>query len=191
MGSLFAWGPKGSFAIQQDCGLIFTDPAGLTHQITNGWGFTVAISPRGDRIAYVDNGRFGEDVVHIVSTRTGRELGTIENASSVAWAPGGRRFAFVKNPDNSGPGFGAIAVADANGQHVRTVIRASRPEPHFGLPTWSPDGRFIAFQRGFRTIGIVRPTGAGRRYIVHHWPGIELQGWSPDSRRIYYDGVFS
>lgn len=189
-GELFAWGPKGSFAIQQKCGLVFTDPAGVEHQITTGWGFGLAISPRGDRIAYVDSGEFGGYVLHIASTRTGREVGTIENANSVAWAPGGRRFAFVKNPDNSGAGFGAIAIADANGKHVRTVIRASWPPPYYGVPTWSPDGRFVAFQRGFLTIGIVKPTGAGRRYIVHQWPVVGLRGWSPDSRRIYYDGVF-
>lgn len=193
------WGPHGSYATGEPCSggtfrLVFTDPHGIAHVIPTpppGEGAD-AISPRGDRLAYETTGQWGEWVLHIVSTGSGRELGSIDNAYSVAWAPGGRRFAFVKGDrGNPSSGFGAIAVADFNGKHIRTVVRAPYPPPHFGFPTWSPDGRFIAFERDrYLTIGIVKSSGAGRRFVVHHWPETHLWGWSPDSRRLYYDGTF-
>ena len=188
-GQLFAWGPKGSYAIERGCSgagvlpagpLVFTDRSEREHVITNRWAAAMAVSPRGDRIAYetyraVPSGTV--PTLHIARTDGTGEIAAIHKASSAAWSPDGGRLAFVR-----GAWSGSIAVAGAGGRGIRTVARGSA----LRIPTWSPDGRRIAYARGFGGLYTVRPDETGTRrvaraHVLHLW-------WSLDSRRIYYDG---
>ena len=116
-----------------------------------------------------------------------------------AWSPGGDRIAFSRatGPRSApGPSLVAIDVADADGSHVRQL---SRPpdgyEDH--LPTWSPDGRTIVFQRDTAGSGTPGPTTliaadviTGTERIVYRlpsWaPGAGLAAFAPDGKQILF-----
>jgi hypothetical protein len=54
-------------------------------------------------------------------------------------------------------------------------------------PTWSPDGKWIAFRDG-DTYYAIRPDGSGRKKLFHNYRGTAVSGlyWSPDSRIVAY-----
>ncbi len=123
---------------------------------------------------------------------------------AAAWSPDGRRIAFTSNR-SAPPGtqepllYSELYVMDADGSHVRRITR------NVGLidfqPAWSPDGRQIVVARG---PGIKPPPGqlaqptdlwiidlaSGRERQLTDSPGTWewFADWSPDGRRIAFDG---
>jgi dipeptidyl aminopeptidase/acylaminoacyl peptidase len=136
------------------------DPAGVEQSIwiaapgekprKIGDGHSPAISPKGDRVAYLKGGQIwwapisGSDkpalLFHPRSGVTAREL---------KWSPDGSRLAFVSDRTNHS----FIAIYDFNAKSLSyldpSVDRDSNPE-------WSPDGKQIAFIR-------IPSSGAGVR----------------------------
>ena len=83
-----------------------------------------------------------------------------------------------------GPG---VVVARAGQLHVdgRVLTRGFEP-------TWSPDGRWIAFQRDGQ-IFVIDASGRNERRLTTrrpglHWPA-SRPAWSPDGRRIAFSGT--
>lgn len=69
----------------------------------------------------------------------------LERANAAMWSPDGHRIAYFEPlPGDS------IFVADNKGMNPRQIY-ASRPGEHSHYETWSPDGRYIYFTRGFRS----------------------------------------
>lgn len=100
-------------------------------------------------------------------------------------SPDGTRIAF----DSDREGERAVYVADADGKHVRRVTA----EGFAAVPSWSPDGRSLAFVRAEPGKPLVwnlwvteLATGTFRRLTSHTvgqpWGG----SWFPDGRRIAY-----
>ena len=60
-----------------------------------------------------------------------------------------------------------------------------------GSPSWSPDGRVIAFdsqgEGGRRDIWTIGADGSGMRQITRHSADDETPSWSRDGRFIYFD----
>ena len=110
---------------------------------------------------------------------------------SPAWSPDGRRLAFVSFGDQNAPPCpaascppsGEIYVVDADGSRLRRLTASRADDEH---PTWSPDGRRIAFASGFalRSQGhpawleVVSALG-GRPRRVGHLAGVVDPAWSP------------
>jgi Tol biopolymer transport system component len=116
-----------------------------------------------------------------------------------AWSPDGRSIAFVRSRDRHQrmqpgrrmpPEQSDIYVMNADGSRKRNL---TRDRANDDLPTWSPDGRRVAFLHG-------RGRGRGQLYVVNaDGSGLRNLGriagpalyasqpvWSPDGRTIYF-----
>ena len=117
-----------------------------------------------------------------------------------AWSPNGRRIAFVSRRDGNAEVY--VMNADGSGKRNLTRDRASDDD----YPTWSRDGRKLAFLRGALvhsrtvTVGaggpydsyqlyVMNADGSGLRRLTHPRLGTNRLVWSPDGRTIY-DGRY-
>jgi Tol biopolymer transport system component len=152
------------------------DPAGVLI-VRDAW------SADGKRVIYQE----AESLTHIVARDdAGNEIARILDfnfpryAFTAAWSPDGRRL--VIGGHNSQCPYGMILTDDS----FRIVVNAP-PNPGVCDPTWSPDGRYIAFagvtQSGNGTDGrldvyIAEASGYGARNLTGRSGGqIRLLGW--------------
>jgi TolB protein len=106
-----------------------------------------------------------------------------------AWSPDSRRLAFVSYADANGrtcvggqcAANGEIYVVGADGSGLRRVTTSKADDAH---PTWSPDGRRVAFSSGYEVNGhapwlMVAPASGGRSKRLTRLSGIHDPAWSP------------
>ena len=90
----------------------------------------------------------------------------LERANMALWSPDGSRIAYFE----ALPG-DPIFVADRQGINPQQIF-ASRPGEHTHYESWSPDGRYIYFVRGFRSTEMdvwrVPSTGGQAERLTHH-----------------------
>jgi Tol biopolymer transport system component/DNA-binding winged helix-turn-helix (wHTH) protein len=106
-------------------------------------------SPDGRSIAYHSLSHGG---IWVIAARGGppRQITTV--GARPAWSPDGRRIAYQSDEhgDVAPNGYSAQAgstiwVADADGANARAVTTTVKPVGGHSSPSWSHDGRFIAF----------------------------------------------
>lgn len=99
---------------------------------------------------------------------------------SPAWAPNGRRFAFVRGD--------RIWIASADGKRLALLSTNTRGADV--QPSWSPDGTRLAFihMRGNRSsIQVIDLTRGRRIVLVQPAPSfVYTPTWSPDGTRIVF-----
>ena len=179
-------------------GLIQSKPSPLDVQAP-------AWSPDGRTIVFV-SWRDGNGEVYAMDANGSGPRNLTQNPANdvrPAWSPDGRSIAFVRSRSPSsrckpGPGRcwrdydrqSEIYVMNADGSRKRNLTRDRASDD---LPTWSPDGRRIAFLHG-------RGRGRGQLYVVNaDGSGLRNLGriagpalfasqlvWSPDGRTIYF-----
>ncbi len=167
---------------------------------------TPAWSPDGRTIVFV-SGRDGNGEVYAMDAdgTSPRNL-TQDPAQDVhpAWSPDGRRIAFVSSRSPSsrckpGPGpcwddlnrQSEIYVMNADGSRKRNLTRRA----HDDNPTWSPDGRRIAFLRATGSyrhhryhLYVMNADGSGLRNLMQIAAVAYFSShpvWSPDGQTIY------
>ena len=145
-----------------------------------------SISPDGNTVAYSMRVKGSWDIY--TQRVGGRNATPIVNdpqrdERAVAFAPDGSLIAFHESDD-----LGGIFVAGATGESVRRLT-------DFGFdPSWSPDGKQIAFateeivdpaaRLGDSTLYVVEAAGTRPRQVVE---GDAVQpSWSPDGQRLVY-----
>jgi Tol biopolymer transport system component len=165
-------------------------------------------SPDGRKIAFTRNEEVGEyttftaddvfvmdadgsDVQRLTPDEDGMSSG------QPTWSPDGREIAFVDGPSRaSSVGtatalmFGDLLVMPADGGEKRLLTKGTDASP-----TWSPDGREIAFVRGYE---LNKLTGGMDLYVVHAAGGVPRRltstpatdetapAWSPDGEWIAF-----
>ena len=122
---------------------------------------------------------------------------TMWGAYDARWSPDGKRIVYaadyniwVQNVDGSNP-------HQILGTCARYVLWLCGQNPVFRYPSWSPDGKYIAFvvtENGLDRVGVVAPDGSGFRYlspatccslsVAYAW---QPPAWSPDGQFIAYE----
>ncbi len=144
-----------------------------------------AWSPDGARVIYQ---AVGTDNAIIVRDASGAELTRLDDrlsfprfAFSAAWSPNGDRV--VLGGSNGQCPFGML-VTNAS---FSFITRAERPNPGVCNPTWSADGRFIAYEGvlggnvtgdGRLDVYVANASGVGSRNLTSRLGGqVRLLGW--------------
>lgn len=105
--------------------------------------------------------------------------------SSPVYSPDGSRIAFGYVPDDDAYASGIYTVR-ADGTGLRRVTSTSNTDRN---PSWSPDGRWLAFSREKgRDMQVykVRRDGTGLDRLTNISENAKTPAWSPDGRRILY-----
>jgi len=112
------------------------------------------------------------------------------------WSPDGRRIAFVSFRDTLagkwGVGNGSIYIMNFDpltGTGGGNVTRVTDDEGSDGWPTWSPDGKRIAFQSdrgGNRDIWVINTDGSSLVRLTNHPSADRYPDWSPDGKKIAF-----
>jgi Tol biopolymer transport system component len=142
-------------------------------------------SPDGTKVAFMRAGaaeQSGTFVVNADATDEHRVAPAAMFYSRPSWSPDSRRLVFRdETRDRQG-----IYTVNADGAELRRIF-----EGNANTPTWSPDGRWIAFTfNGGPTEGglyVMDPDGADLKVAL---PGVLSEvAWSPDSKLLAVRGV--
>lgn len=165
-------------------------------KITNnpsGADVNPAWSPDGTRIAYSRDGIVNEDIYVMNADGTGQKRLTgsgADAATNPTWSPDATKFAYEGHRD----GNVNIFIMDADGCNVRRLT-----DGRWNIsPSWSPDGTKIAFQSTSDSddvldnweIHTINVDGTGEKALTNNDTGQSdtLPEWSPDGRRIVFQG---
>lgn len=142
------------------------------------------VTPDGSLVAYEAAGG-GEDETRTLARVGGGAIGEFRVPADVygeAWTPSGYRLlgAVVTTPR-------ALEVVRLDGGGRRRLTDGAGLDRR---PTWSPDGRLIAYhtRQNGRYVLAIRPAAGGSARIIPTdlEPGIGMMSWSPDGRRLIY-----
>lgn len=179
----------------------------LTHPGSAGVTSEPHASPNGRWIVYslYRNGEEDDSVIKKVRA-DGTHQRTLDQTCTdpcltdgyPAWGPQGRRIAFQRGlgPRRGQNSMFALFVMGADGSHAQRITQRGRNplvRQPFGdfAPTWSPDGRRLAFERFMQAtehtaIFTVRLDGTGLRRITPWWLDASQPDYSPDGRWILF-----
>jgi Tol biopolymer transport system component len=128
----------------------------------------------GKRLAFTDGGSTEvPQGIYSVSVDGGDRRLLVAQSSSPAFSPDGSKLAYVAVS-------GGIYIADANGSNPR-ALTVSKDDI---APTWSPNGKRVAFLRG-DAIVVANPDGSNEPRVSAS-AARSAPVWSPDSKLIAF-----
>jgi len=139
-----------------------------------------------NRIVF-DSSRSGHTEVYILDIASGattqltsNEVEGIDNRFP-DFAPGGDQVVFVSEDEE---GLGQLFVVGSDGNGLR---RLTNDEAFYEGPAWSPDGEWIAFDKGKHGewgLYLIRPDGSSLKRVGPTDVNLFAPSWSPDGGQI-------
>jgi len=158
-----------------------------------GYDTRPAFSPDGTRIAFCSNRgasfiyNFDIWVMNADGSNARRLTDYAEYDSDVTWSPDSKRLAYTRAmPDKQFD----ILVINADGTNLINLTNTAKFDET--VPTWSPDGRRIAFastrdsQNGNYNIWVMDADGANPRMVTTPAGNNYEPDWTPDGRRLVF-----
>ncbi len=147
------------------------------------------VSPDASRIVLEGFGRRGMQGIYSVRASDGGGLVRLTHSHDgyPRYSPDGGQVVFLRTKAGVTPsGAGALFVANADGTGARRIVPWGFA---FLFYDWSPDGRWIAFERPYGKLYLVHPDGTGVHQIPLRLPpgtGAANPSWSPDGHWIAF-----
>ena len=144
-------------------------------------GYAPALSRDGRMLAFTRNRLW----IARTNGRGGWRLGPCGLCATLSWAPGGNALVFDEwHPRDIGTWYD-IMVQPLHGKR-RRLVRVHTEDAEGGFPSWSPNGRWIAYVDDGddrpRGLWVVRPNGRGLHRVAAGW-GFSY-AWAPDGRKL-------
>jgi Tol biopolymer transport system component len=168
------------------------DGTGLRRLARRAW--FAGFSPDGKLVAFTGD----DDAIRVIGTngRGLRRLATINESPDLHdegpyWAPDGKALVFASDVDENDERYGLV-LQPLRGK-PRVLVRSGPAEESdsagIDSPSWSPDGRWIAYVNGEDAVlknglWLVRPDGKRLHRVAAGSVG--NLAWSPDGRLIAY-----
>jgi Tol biopolymer transport system component len=176
------------------------DPADFARRLTDHqrdgsyWNFTPALSPDGQKIAFLSD-RSGYADLYLMSSVNGRVIEKLVKGertsefesmhtlrSSISWSPDGRKICFAA----ASGGRDLVSSLD-----LETHARTSRAFDLDGVftPAFSPDGKWLAFvglKDGCADIYVAPSDGSRLQRLTHDLYDDRDPAWSPDGASIVF-----
>jgi Tol biopolymer transport system component len=143
-------------------------------------------SPDGKKVAFSSGGAM---CVIPVSPETGRPTGPAKKllegkykfGSKMSWAPDSERIVFARRDEKSQGDIWVLSVKDGTLNKITDNLEVEMN------PSWSPDGKTIAYNWGDSEIRAISPEGGKSRKIADVKFGRKIS-WSPDGKWLFYRG---
>ena len=154
-------------------------------------------SPDGDKIAFASD-RDGDAEIFVMNRDgTGVSQLTQDNDHTdfgPVWSPDGSKIAYQRNQITYAEMDIVVMNADGTGAHQITDYKATDPSTMSMMPTWSPDGRMIAFVRepwgvGDTEIFVMNHDGSGVVQLTNNDDNEWRPNWSPSANKIAFSGT--
>ena len=171
---------------------------------TSGFDYDASFSADGKWIVFTSEREGSADLYRVRADGTGLERLTDDPAydDQAALSPGGNEVAFVSTRES---GTTDIWVLDLNTRKLRNLTKPGGPitGPRGNFrPSWSPDGKWIAFSsdrdtefrphsKGWEhvqaaSVYIIRADGSGLRKLTSSDKFAGSPKWSPDGKRVIF-----